>query len=85
MATTSTLKIRASFTDETSRDHEFGPFATDAAAITNIKNNIKTFNNNISELEGLYISDVGASCIGITAASIITSTETEIYNAAIDG
>ena len=85
MATTSTLKIKTAFADEATRDHEFGPFATTAAAITNIKTNIATFNNNIENLQGLYLSDGGASCVGITAASIVTATETEIYNAAIDG
>ena len=78
MATNSILKIKTSFADETTRELEFGPFANDASAITNAKTNIATFNSNINNIQNLYLSEGGASCTGITAATIITSTENEI-------
>ena len=78
MATTSILKIRTAFDDETTRDLEFGPFATNSAAITNAKANIASFNTNINDIQNLYVSEGNASCTGITAATIITATETEL-------
>ena len=79
MATQAIMKITTGFADESSRVHEFGPFATTAAAITNAKTNIASFNENISDLAGLYISDGGANCTGITDAEIHVTTET-VYN-----
>ena len=78
MATTSILKVKTGFADESVREHEFGPFASSATAITNAKTNIATFNTNINDIKNLYVSDSGASCTGIIAASITTSTETDI-------
>ena len=78
MAAKSTLKITTHFADDTTRDHEFGPYHPTAGAIVNAKTNIADFNNNISNLSGLYISDSGAACTGITAAVITTTNETEI-------
>lgn len=76
---TSTMKLSFAFEDETKRDISFGPFATNAAAITGAKANIKAFNqNDVDAIAGLLLSDNGASCTGIAAASIVTVNETEI-------
>lgn len=74
-----TIKVRTAFADESHRDIEFGPFAVNAAAVTNAKTNVKTFNDNISDIAELYLSDDGASCTGIVEAEVIVSTET-VYN-----
>lgn len=76
MANTSTIKMNFGFADDTNRSIELGPFAPTAAAVTNAKTNIKAFDPN--EVQGLYISEGGASCTGITAASVTTINETEI-------
>ena len=78
MAAQSFLKITTGFADDTKREHEFGPYKPNAAAIVNAKSNIAAFNQNISNLSGLYISDGGANCTGIVAAQIVTTAETEI-------
>ena len=78
MATTN-IKLSFGFTDETTRDLNIGPFATNAAAVTGAKTNIMAFNSNdVNDVAGLILSDDGASCTGIVAASIITTNETEI-------
>lgn len=74
----SRLKIRTAFADEATRDHEFGPFATNSSAIANIKTNIAAFNSNIADFGANYLSDGGATCTGIVKAQIITTDETEI-------
>ena len=79
MSAQATIKLTTAFADETKREVEIGPFATTAAAITNAKTNIATFNSNISNLAGLYLSDGGANCIGITDAEVIVKSET-VYN-----
>lgn len=74
----SILKVTTSFTDDTTREHELGPFKPTASVLTNVKTNIATFNTNVGSLSGIYISEGGAECTGITAASITTTEETEI-------
>lgn len=76
---TSTMKLTFGYEDESKRDISFGPFAQNAAAISGAKANIKSFNaNDVSSVADLLLSDDGASCTGIIAASIITVNETEI-------
>ena len=80
MASTATIKLTTAFADETTRTVEIGPFASTATAINpqQLRGNIRTFNADISNIASLYLSDSGASCTGITAASIIATTENEI-------
>ena len=76
---TSTIKLTFGFEDDTKRDLTLGPFATNSAAVTGAKANVKAFNEmDIPSIEGLILSDDGASCTGIAAASVITVNETEI-------
>lgn len=76
---TSELKLKFGYEDETTRDIKIGPFATDAAAISGAKANIMAFNaNDVGSVAGLLLSDGGASCTGIVAASIVTVNKTEI-------
>ena len=79
MSAQATIKLTTAFADSDTRVVEIGPFATTAAAVTNAKTNIATFNENISDLAGLYISDGGANCTGITDAEVIVKSET-VYN-----
>ena len=70
------IKLTTAFADETTRDIEIGPLAVSAAAANTIRTRVKAFNPN--DVAGVYVSDGGASCTAITAASIITTDETEI-------
>lgn len=79
MASTATIKLTTAFADSDTRVVELGPFDPNSDAITNAKTNIATFNTNIGSLSGLYISDGGANCTGITDAEIIVKNET-VYN-----
>ena len=79
MAAQATIKLTTAFADSDTRVVELGPFATNAAAVTNAKTNIATFNSNIANLNGLYLSDGGANCTGITDAEVIVKSET-VYN-----
>ena len=78
MAAKSYIKLTNSFADDTTRSLEIGPLASDSAAVTNVKTNINTVNQNLSDIEDLYLSDGGAKFTGITAASVVTSSEREI-------
>lgn len=80
MAQTATIKLTSSFADESNRVLEIGPFDTTATNVTpqQVRANVRTFNANLSNIDSLYLSDAGASCTGITAASIIVSRENEI-------
>ena len=80
MAQNAFIKLTSSFADETNRVLELGPFDTTATNVTpqQVRANVRTFNTNIANIANLYLSDEGASCTGITAASIIVSRENEI-------
>lgn len=71
-----TIKLTTAFADETTRDLEIGPLAVSAAGASTIKARVKAFNP--ADVAGLYISDGGATCTAITAASIIVTDEREI-------
>ena len=74
-----TMKLTTRFADSDTRVVELGPFDPNSDAITNVKTNIATFNSNISDLAGLYLSDGGANCTGITAAEVTVKNET-VFN-----
>ncbi len=76
--TNAILKLTTSFADETTREVELGPFDASSTAVTNAKANIATFNNNIEDLQGLYISEGNATCTGITAATVTIETDEPI-------
>lgn len=71
-----TLKLTTAFADETTRDLEIGPLAVTAAEKETIRTRVKSFDP--ATVSGIYISDGGANCTGISAASIIVTNETEI-------
>lgn len=76
---TSDIKLTFGFEDETTRNLNIGPYATNAAALTGAKANIISFNaNDLNSVKGLLLSDDGASCTGVIDAHIITVNETEI-------
>ncbi len=70
------IKLTNAFADKTTRDLEIGPLAVSAAGASAIKARVKAFNP--ADVAGLYISDGGATCTAITAASIIVTDEREI-------
>lgn len=70
MAATTEMKITFGFADETKRDLKIGPFKPTDAAISGMKTNIISFNSDdVDDIAGLLLSDGGASCTGIVAAS----------------
>ncbi len=71
-----TLKITTGFADETKRDLEIGPLAVSAADIETIRTRVKNFDP--SAVQGIYLSDEGSTCTGITAAHVIVTNEREI-------
>ena len=76
---TSDLKITFGYEDESTRNLNIGPYATNAAALSGAKANIISFNaNDLNSVKGILLSDNGASCTGIVDAHIITTNETEI-------
>lgn len=80
MAQTATLKFTSTFADESTREVELGPFDANATVVNpqQVRANVRTFNADIANIANLYLSDSGASCTGITAASIYVTTENEI-------
>ena len=76
--TSTVLKLRTTYADDSHRDLEFGPFAQNSAAITNIKSNIALVNADMSNLGQNYLSDSGAVCTGISKAQVIITEENEI-------
>ena len=77
MAAKSELKMELGYTDETTRTVKYGSF--DPAATTTFKAKIKQFNaNSVNDIKDLLLSDEGASCTGIVAATITTDNITEI-------
>ena len=76
MAAKATISITTAFADETTRTLEFGPLATTAADVETIRTRVKNFDP--ATINGLYLSDGGATCTGITAAEVVVSNEREI-------
>lgn len=80
MAATTIIKLTTAYADETKRDIEIGPLAPTSAAVTNAKSNIASINANAGEISGLLLSAGGASFVSISAAHVITSERTDLYN-----
>lgn len=79
MAATTEMKLTFGFADETTRDLKIGPFKPTDAAITGMKTNAISFNaNDVDDIQGLLLSDGGASCTGIVAASYTTVNKRDI-------
>lgn len=78
MAATTIISLTNGFADGTTRKLELGPFAQNAAAVTNVKTNIANVNANVADIENYYLSEGGAKFTGISFASLITTSETEI-------
>ena len=70
------VKLTMAFADKTTRDLEISPLDVSAADASTIKARVKAFNP--ADIAGIYISDGGATCTGITAASITVTNEREI-------
>ena len=70
------VKLTTAFADKTTRDLEFGPLNPVTATPATIKERVKAFDP--ADVAGVYVSDGGASCTAITAASLIVTNETEI-------
>ncbi|MBQ7705054.1 MAG: hypothetical protein IJT73_06490 [Selenomonadaceae bacterium] len=78
MASSATVKLRFGFADDTDRPFELGGFDSDAAVVnaTTLKTRVKALDP--ATFAGKFISEGGATCTGITAATISKVTETEI-------
>ena len=77
MAAKSEIELTTSFADGTNRKITVGPLSPEVATPSAIRGKIKNFNDNIADIAENYLSDSGASCTGITAASITTTEETK--------
>lgn len=73
MAATAEVKIVTAFADDTSRDIKFGPFTAADTLPAAIKTRVKAFSP--ETVRNLYLSEGGATCTGISAASV---TEVEV-------
>lgn len=76
MASTAKIKLQFNYTDDSTRDLEISPLDPTSAAILNAKTNIKAFDT--AAVASSFISEGGASCTGIGAATIVKVTENEI-------
>lgn len=77
MAAKSELELTFGYTDESTRKFKVGKFAP--SATTGFKANIKSFNaNDVDDIKDKLLSDDGASCTGIVAATIFTEEITDI-------
>ena len=76
MAATAEVKLVYSFADDTARDLKIGPLDTDATLVSTVKTNVKAFDP--EDVKNIYLSDAGATCTGITAATVVEVEETEI-------
>ena len=76
MASSAKIKMQMSFADDTTRDIEISPLDPTSAAVTNAKTNIKALD--VADFGGKYISEGGATCTGVAAATVVKVTETDI-------
>ena len=74
------IEITNKFADETTRKLEIGPVDSDAAVAHSLalKANVASINSDTSTLGSIYLSEGGASFIGITGAAITITDEREI-------
>ena len=79
MAKATEMKLTFGFADETKRDLKIGPFKPTDAAISGLKANVIAFNDSaVATVSSLLLSDDGASCTGILAASYTTLEKRDI-------
>ena len=76
MGTTVKFKVQSGFEDESTRDLEFGPFASGAVNSETLRTNAKNFD--VEAIQNYYTSDGGASFTGIVGVTIVETTENEI-------
>lgn len=78
MASSAKINLKFGFADDTDRAFELAGFDSDAAVVSpaTLKARIKNFD--FSAFSDTYISESGATCTGVTAATISKVTETEI-------
>ena len=78
MAAQTEIKLTFNFEDETTRDIKLGPFDTDAAVVSanTLRTNVKAFDT--QAVKNAFVSETGASCMGIGGATIYQVSETEI-------
>lgn len=78
MASTATVKLNFGFADDTDRKFELGGFDSDAAVADadTLREKVKAFDP--ATLDGAFISEGGATCTGILAATIVKLSENEI-------
>lgn len=70
------IKLKFDFADESYRRVEWSPLAVDAVEKETVRSAVKSFNSaGVSAVAGLYVSDNGANCSGISEASIVVSDE----------
>ena len=74
------IELTNKFADGTTRKLELGNFDTDAAVthVLALKANIGAVNNNVADIETLYLSDNGANFTGIESATLQVIEETTI-------
>ena len=75
MAKTAELTIKNAFADDSTRSIKF-PLNPDNVDSYTLKANVKAFD--ASNIAGIYLSDGGATCTGISAASLVEVEENEI-------
>ena len=85
----SVLAINFAFADGTTRSYTLGDFAVSSDAVQNFKNRVKTFDSvdetthkKFTNLTTVVKSENGADLTGIKSATITTSNNTRIYDAA---
>lgn len=74
MAKTVELKIKNAFADESSRDMKFA--INPETSLETLRTNVKAFDP--AAIAGIYISEGGATCTGIAAATVLEVEENEI-------
>lgn len=70
------IKLKFDFADDSYRRVEWSPLNVENISPSGIRANVKAFNSaGVSAVMDLYVSDAGASCTGISEASIVVSDE----------
>lgn len=80
MATTRQVVLTLAFRDATNRNFKFN--GVEQSVLSSVKDKIKAINADMPPyFAHTFVSDIGAECIMISAAEIITTEEEVIYNA----
>lgn len=69
------INFTVTFSDETKKEYTFGPYDGSSTTLANAAAKIKTLNTKIADWGGKLVSDGGAAATGITAASVVTTSE----------